>query len=154
LGDDVNIGNVENAELMCKKIRQMGFNMIKVTSPLDGEGDWDLFDNMLKFCKDEGIYVYVQLNGGWPWETRKMLPDYWDSDNPKAQKTHMRSIMEHYNPYTNTSYKDDPQFVFSQITNEQSFHSKWRGYTNGIWNDSYGVYTDMITGHFQDWVFN
>jgi hypothetical protein len=152
LGDDINIGSVENAELMCKKIRQMGFNMIKITSPLDTEGEWDVFDNMIKFCKDEGIYVYVQLNGGWPWEARKMLPDYWDYNHPKAQKIHMRTIMEHYNPYTNMSYKDDPQFVFSQITNEQSFHSKWRGYSNGIWNDSYGVYTDLITGHFQDWV--
>ncbi len=155
LGDNRDFGDYDNIDGMCKKIRQMGFNMVKITSPLDTDGtleEWDLFDYMLKSCKDEGIYIYIQLNGGWPWDERKMLPDYWDIAHPDSQKSHITAIMNRVNPYTNISYKDDPQFVFSQITNEKSFHSEWRRYSNGVWNDSYGVYTDLITGHFQDWV--
>jgi len=124
------IDSQEVGASVCKKIKQMGFNMIKV-SPTDlaDTSRWDKFDYFLKSCRDEGVYIYVQLNGGWPQGVNPY--DY------NARKQHMSTFMNHVNNYTNIAYKDDPQFVFVQLLNENRLFNQWYGNDSAIYSGNY-----------------
>lgn len=144
VGDDsvYYMSSHESADNMCKKIAQMGFNMIKVTPPPFGYTEyWERFDYMLRSCGEQGVYIYIQLNGGWP---QGINPDYYE-----YRKSVLRDVMNHTNQYTGVKYKDDPQFVFVQLLNEDRLFHSWYGNVSDIY---IGSYSDALDREWWAWL--
>lgn len=129
-------------ELVCKKIKQLGFNMIKVT-----HAQTNSFYNFVKECKDEGIYIYTQLGGVF----------YNYVIDPEGSAANMLSRMSATNPYTGIALKDDPQFLLLQLLNEVSFHSVWKN--NGIGHAGVqvmysGIYNTFFNQKWDEWLLS
>ena len=136
----------ENSVSFCKKMRQMGFNMIKTDMYDNISGTyqgplWEGFDNLLNACRDEGIYVYIQLNGVYPYSDEQYLEGNW-----WRFKTHINNFMNHTSNKTGIAYKDDPQIVFAQLLNEQTLHSLWRSNSKLIYLDN-GTLVETSDGY-------
>jgi len=90
-------------------------------------------DYLIKCLKDEGIYVYLDMNtyrnfkSGDGVENPFELLDaaepycYFNRRLIELQKKFMHDIWNHVNPYTGLAYKDDPAIVMSEIINERDF---------------------------------
>jgi len=136
----------ENSVSLCKKMRQMGFNMIKTDMYDNTSGTyqgpiWEGFDNLLNACRDEGIYFYIQLNGVYPYSDEQYLEGNW-----WRFKTHIDNFMNHTSNKTGIAYKDDPQIVFAQLLNEQTLHSLWRSNSKLIYLDN-GTLVETSEGY-------
>ena len=126
--------NQTDMDSMCKRLREMGFNMMKVT-----HSSLPSFRMMVNECKEEGIYIYTQLGGvSYPALTDK-----------EASAIEMFDKMNVVNEYNGISFKDDPQFLLLQMLNEVSFHSIWRNGGTG-----YMSYGDVMYSGIYDVFFN
>ncbi|UOB18647.1 cellulase family glycosylhydrolase [Abyssalbus ytuae] len=89
------------------------------------------FDYLLKKLKDRGInYVITPIafwGNGWPEpneETPGFSHKYGKGDcltNPdaiKAQENYLSQFLNHVNPYTQVAYKDEPNLIAFEISNE------------------------------------
>ena len=95
-------------------------------------------DYLVKCLKDEGIYVYLDMNtyrnfkSGDGVENPYELKDaadpycYYNARLIELQKKFIHDIWNHQNPYTGLAYKDDPVFVLSEIINERDFFARER----------------------------
>ncbi|MBN2349583.1 MAG: cellulase family glycosylhydrolase [Bacteroidales bacterium] len=91
----------------------------------------DLFDYMLKKMKDRGMkFILTPIafwGNGWP-EPADNTPGYSNKygkeaclTNPeaiKAQETYLFQFLNHVNPYTGIAYKNDPDIVAFEVSNE------------------------------------
>ncbi len=91
----------------------------------------DLFDYLLKQLEDHGIKAVVTpiafWGGGWP-EPDEYTPGFshkygkgeclTNPDAIKAQENYLTQFMNHVNPYTGKAYKDDPNIIAIEISNE------------------------------------
>lgn len=95
-------------------------------------------DYLIKCLKDEGIYVYLDMNtyrnfkSGDGVENPFELKDaadpycYYNRHLIDLQKKFICDIWNHVNPYTGLAYKDDPVIVLSEIINERDFFARER----------------------------
>ncbi len=95
-------------------------------------------DYLIKCLKDEGIYVYLDMNtyrnfkSGDGVENPFELQDaadpycYYNRRLIELQKKFICDIWNHVNPYTGLAYKDDPVIVLSEIINERDFFARER----------------------------
>ncbi len=102
---------------------------VKTTRQLDAKS-MDALDYLVYCLKEEGIYCYLDMmtyrkfKEGDDVVAPEELMDSakpWSITNPRLielQKEFCTQIWNHYNPYTELLYKDDPVFVMSEITNE------------------------------------
>jgi len=90
----------------------------------------DHLDYLIYCLKREGIYVYFDMMTYRKFKSGDDVPfayELTDSAKPfsitnrrliELQKEFCDQIWNHYNPYTELLYKDDPVFVMTEITNE------------------------------------
>ena len=111
----------------------------------DGETTQEINENALesyfwwvKCLRDEGIYIWVDLQGLRPWREGDLVPG-WDSDMARDVKKGMSTakgfvylnkrmqnltkkfnevLLTRINPYTDLALKDDPAVMGMLITNE------------------------------------
>ncbi|NJB71948.1 hypothetical protein GGR42_002410 [Saonia flava] len=91
----------------------------------------DMFDYLLKKLKDKGFNFMITpiafWGNGWPEpddETPGFSHKYGKGDclhNPdaiKAQHNYLEQFLNHVNPYTGVAYKDEPNMIAFEISNE------------------------------------
>jgi hypothetical protein len=95
------------------------------------------FDYLFAKLKEQGIYIYFQLNiarkfgrvNGFP--DANLLPYYKNGiDNVdermiELQKKFHKEILDHVNPYTGIAYKDDSSISMMELANENSIVHSW-----------------------------
>ena len=111
----------------------------------------DLFDYLLAKLAENGIKSIITPIAwwatGWP-EPDIKTPGFSDRyskvemiTNPKAreaQRNYLKQIINHVNPYTKYSYKDDPSIIAVEIINEPHHPADTAQVTNYI-NEMYDV---------------
>jgi hypothetical protein len=136
-----------------RRIAQMGFNLMRIhhhdsmgwVSPtvidknrddsrhFDREG-LDKIDWLVKCLKDEGVYVWLDLNVGRKLKPGDQVGSGYDEVaaaggevkgfnylNPRVQELMWefdRNYLNHVNPYTKLAYKDDAAIMGLLVTNE------------------------------------
>lgn len=102
---------------------------VKTTRVLD-EKSLDALDYLIYCLKEEGIYCYLDMTTYRHYKEEDGVPEHehlpdngrpWSITSPELialQKEFVNQIWNHYNPYTELAYKDDPVFVLTEITNE------------------------------------
>lgn len=86
----------------------------------------DLFDYLVGFAKQRGIYTVLTPIAWWPYHVREQgfsslysMPEMvLDPDARKAQCNYLRQFMQHVNPYTKRAYSDEPAVVAIELINE------------------------------------
>ena len=141
----------EQADRLAREFTRYGINIVRMhyVSHRDPKNGYPVLDSFIepvqleKFdyfiskLKENGIYVYFQLN-----IARKFgvlngivnpsrLPKYKngvDNVNPRMielQKMFHKEILEHVNPYTGIAYKDETCISMMEIANENSIIHSW-----------------------------
>ncbi len=136
-----------------KRLSQLGFNLVRFhhhdsgwvnpnifgnkapdTKRLDRES-LKLLDLWIKALKDEGIYIWLDLNVGREFtdkdgienfaeiaKGRNITPakgfNYIDDDVEALMKEFNEAYLNHVNEYTGLAYKDDPAIINVLLTNE------------------------------------
>ena len=131
------------------------------TRKLD-ERSMERLDYLIHRLKEHGIYVAVDMNtyrkfksgdgvacANELWDNHKGYP-LFDPTMIELQKEFATQFWTHYNPYTGLAYKDDPSFVFCDITNENDLFRpvkkgdyKWSRVDN---------YDNMLRDLFAQWL--
>ena len=141
----------EQADKLAKEFARYGINIVRMhyvshRNPKNGYPVLDSFiepvqlekfDYFISKLKENGIYVYFQLNIARKFGTINgivnagRLPKYKngvDNVNPRMielQKMFHRDILEHVNPYTGVAYKDETCISMMEIANENSIIHSW-----------------------------
>ena len=140
----------EQADKLVKEFRRYGINIVRmhyvshrtpkeypVLDSFIEPIQLEKFDYFISKLKEQGIYVYFQLN-----IARKFglangivnaakLPKYKNGvDNLnermiELQKMFHKEILDHVNPYTGIAYKDEPCISMMEIANENSILFSW-----------------------------
>ena len=130
------------AQPIAKRLRELGVNFIRLhyydwTSAPDGilnadrqtlnAEKLDQMDWLIYQLKQHGIYVDINLHvarrypglpEGWEWMGKgidRIAPQFIES-----QKQFARELLTHVNPYTKTSYSNEPAVAFTELNNENS----------------------------------
>jgi len=158
LSGGANFPTHEEAEKVAAHMAKYGFNMVRLhhmdsnyapngifnkslknTSTLDEE-QLDKLDYLIFQFKQNGIYVDINLHVGRKFtETdgivdAKYLPrnskqvTLFDEKLIDLEKDYAKKLLTHYNPYTESSYNDEPCVALVETTNENSLFTAW---TNG-----------------------
>jgi len=148
----------DQAEKISKFLASLGVNLVRLHSMdrwLEPNGIWDKnnpkklssiqldkLDYFIYCLKKEGIYIDLNLLvtrdfskiskkfsglalGGKP-------ACLFDPDLIELQKKYAKNLLLHYNPYTKTTYNNEPAIAFIEIVNECSiFHYWFMGVLNG-----------------------
>lgn len=124
---------------------------------------WDRWDRFAAILKKHGIYLYLDLTTSWSmfravplWtpQSRQIDMNVRTFFDPQAQehwKRGVKQFLEHVNPYTGTTLKDDPQVIVMQLRNEVGLHFQ------GQWILSPKGSADkplagLLTDHFRQWL--
>lgn len=141
----------EDADKVAAELTRYGINIVRMhyvshRTPKEGYPvlnsfiepvQLERFDYLFAKLKENGIYVYFQLNiarkatkaNGL--ENEKPLPYYKNGlDNFEyvligLQKRFHKEILSHVNPYTGLAYKDDPAISMFELANENSIVYSW-----------------------------
>ena len=141
----------EQADKLAKEFARYGINIVRMhyvshRNPKNGYPVLDSFiepvqlekfDYFISKLKENGIYVYFQLNIARKFGTVNGIVNAWrlpkykngvDNVNPRMielQKMFHRDILEHVNPYTGVAYKDETCISMMEIANENSIIHSW-----------------------------
>lgn len=140
----------EQADRLAKEFTRYGINIVRmhyvshrtpkeypVTDSFIEPVQLEKFDYFISKLKENGIYVYFQLNIARKFsranglENAHLLPKYKNGvDNLDKrmiglQKKFHKEILEHVNPYTGLAYKDEPCISMMEIANENSIIHSW-----------------------------
>ena len=134
---------------------------VTTTRKLDPKS-MDHLDYLLYCLKEEGIYIYLDMNTYRKFKEEDGVAYHedlvdagkpWSIIDPKMielQKEFCTQLWEHINPYTGLAYKDDPAFVLTEIINETDLFvnstQKNRDYVE------IPYYTDMFRRGFRDYL--
>lgn len=139
------------ADRLVKEFTRYGINIVRMhyvshRTPKNGYPVLDSFiepmqlekfDYFIAKLKENGIYVYFQLNIARKFgrvngiENSHLLPKYKngvDNTNERMielQKMFHKEILEHVNPYTGIAYKDETCISMMEIANENSVIHSW-----------------------------
>ena len=97
----------------------------------------DRMDYLVYQLKQNGIYVDFNLNVGRVYKSGDGVQDYsligvakaityFDPRLIELQKEYARQLLTHRNPYTKTSYTDEPAIAIVEILNENSLLEFWQ----------------------------
>ena len=120
--------NTPNIFLFSKGVRK---NNTRSLDPVS----MDRLDYLVHCLKNEGIYCYLDLltyrkfKSGDGVEKAEVLVDagkpycIFDRHMIELQKEFATQLWDHFNPYTNLRYREDPVFVMCEIVNETDLYS-------------------------------
>lgn len=177
----------EDADKLAKELTRYGINIVRMhyvshRTPKNGYPvlnsfiepvQLELFDYLFAKLKEQGIYVYFQLNiarkasgvnglvnpGNLPYYKNGL--DNFEYILINLQKRFHKEILTHVNPYTGIAYKDDPAITMFELANENSIVNSWyspkhkftalvepyRGRLLEMWNrfltDKYGTTAEL-----------
>ncbi len=137
----------------------------------EGSGKWvvneerlDDFDYFFAQLKQNGIYSNLNLLTGRDisnadgysdeinevsgWKSRHCL-GFWNENAKKLQQDWAEFLLNHVNPYTKTSYKDDPAVAIVEINNENGL---LMGYLAGWLEDYKGDYWQELEDKWNVWL--
>jgi hypothetical protein len=97
----------------------------------------DKLDYLIYQLKLKGIYVDFNLNVGRQYKKGDGVQDYsligvakaityFDPRLIELEKEYAKQLLTHHNPYTNTSYNDEPAIAIVEILNENSILEFWQ----------------------------
>ncbi len=97
----------------------------------------DRLDYLVYQLKQNGIYIDFNLNVGRVYKSGDGVQDYsligvakaityFDPRLVELQKEYARQLLTHENPYTKTSYNDEPAIAIVEIVNENSVLEFWQ----------------------------
>lgn len=118
----------------------------------------DRFDYFVAALKARGIYVDINLHVGrvYPgWPTWPEMPAYFkgvDQFFPpmiEAQKEFAKALLTHKNPYTKTTYANEPAVAFVEINNENSLLEQW---WNGALDAMPDPYWSELRAQWKAWL--
>ena len=119
-------------------------------------------DYLIKCLKEKGIYIatdvttYRKFKSGDGVRDADMLSDnvkgiaLYDPTMIELQKEYAYNYWNHVNQYTGVAYKDDPQFVLLDITNENDLFSEYKGHAH--YGKTIKYYDDMFRDMFAEWL--
>ena len=140
----------EQADKLAKEFTRYGINIVRmhyvshrtpkqypVLDSFIEPFQLEKFDYFIAKLKENGIYVYFQLNIARKFGevngivNARQLPKYKNGvDNLnermiELQKKFHKEILEHVNPYTGLAYKDEPCISMMELANENSIIHSW-----------------------------
>ena len=142
----------KDAELCAKMLARFGINIIRMhyvhhKAPAHKKYSapdsfiepvqLEKFDYFINELKKNGIYTDLALNIGRKFgkesgfENADKLPwynngiDNIDQRMIELHKKYVKDLLDHVNPYTGLSYRDDPAVAFVEIANENSIVASW-----------------------------
>lgn len=97
----------------------------------------DRLDYLVYQLKQNGIYVDFNLNVGRVYKSGDGVQDYsligvakaityFDPRLVELQKEYARQLLTHHNPYTNSTYANEPAIAIVEILNENSLLEFWQ----------------------------
>ena len=102
--------------------------------------DWDRFDYLFARLKERGIYSLflipvICVSGGPDWfgdqEAAGLsgtgLEQYYDRRLIDVNKEYLTRILTHRNPYTNTTYAEEPALALIELVDEKTFFDHSQG---------------------------
>ena len=119
-------------------------------------------DYLIKCLKEQGIYIvtdvttYRKFKSGDGVHDADLLSDnmkgvaLYAPDMIELQKEYAYNYWNHVNQYTGVAYKDDPQFVLLDITNENDLFSEYSA--SKLYHKSSTYYEDMFRDMFATWL--
>ena len=119
-------------------------------------------DYLIKCLKEQGIYIvtdvttYRKFKSGDGVHDADLLSDnmkgvaLYAPDMIELQKEYAYNYWNHVNQYTGVAYKDDPQFVLLDITNENDLFSEYS--SSKMYHKSSTYYEDMFRDMFAAWL--
>ena len=148
-----NFPEKEQAEKLAARLARFGFNCVRLHH-MDNRDIWgnnptsllaldpqqlDRLDYLIYQLKLRGIYTDINLHvsrkfddrDGFPHSAER--PDYdkgLDNFYPpfiELQKKYARDFLTHINPYTKTTYANEPAVAMIEINNENSIVAQWGG---------------------------
>ncbi len=134
---------------------------VYTTRVLD-EKSMDALDYLVYCLKEEGIYCYLDMityrhykEGDGVVDCEKLLDKGrpWaivDKKMRELQKEYCDQLWNHYNPYTELLYKDDPVFVMTEIINEEDLFIDHHSLRAEHVHSEY--YENMFREMFRDWL--
>ncbi len=132
----------------------------------------DRFDYFVAELKKRGIYTNINLNVGRNYRKADGVADYQSIGLAKAithfddrlielQKEYATQLLTHVNPYTKTTYANEPAVPVVEIVNENSLVEAWfsgrllgnhTGGPGGTWQDTTRHYADLLTEKYNAWL--
>ena len=122
----------------------------------------DALDYLVYCLKNEGIYCYLDMMTYRHFKEEDGVENYhllqdkgrpWCIIDPRMielQKEYCTQLWEHYNPYTELCYKDDPVFIMTEIVNEEDLFVN-----SGIKKSDYNrseYHENMFRSLFRAWL--
>jgi len=145
----------------------------KTSQELDPEA-LDRLDFFISELKKQGIYANLNLNVGRHYAEGDDVPDYkfiqraatkgmtFLGDRLLAlQRDYARKLLTHYNPYTQSEYRNEPAVACVEIANENSLVEFWcRNWLQGQLTQKHPApqldfspyYEKVLSGMYQDWL--
>jgi hypothetical protein len=132
----------------------------------------DRLDFFIAQLKKRGIYVYLNLNSGRTYKPGDGVRDaeligfakaltYFDSCLLFLQREYAKQLLTHFNPYTNTEYRNEPALALVKLLNENSLVESWvsnrlqgkNTHKNpGTWTDIPASYEEELTALYEAWL--
>lgn len=126
----------------------------------------DDFDYFFAQLKKNGIYSNINLLTGRTYTTADGLKNeimkvtdwknrhnlgFWNEDGKKVQKKWAKELLSHVNPYTGTSYLEDPAVAIVEINNENGL---LQSYLDGNLEEYTGEYWQDLENQWNSWLKN
>jgi carbohydrate binding protein with CBM4/9 domain/cellulase (glycosyl hydrolase family 5) len=138
----------EQADMVAARMARLGINCVRMHH-MDARSIWgsspnkltidpaqlDRLDYLVHKLKQHGIYTNINLHvSRWlgdkeGFSARDGRPKYdkgignFEPRMIEAQKKYARDLLAHVNPYTKTSYADEPAVAFVEISNEDALYN-------------------------------
>ncbi len=101
----------------------------------------DRLDYLIAQLKAHGIYTNLNLLVSRPFNSADGFPDemddlawkdthivgFWNERSQELQEEYARKLLTHWNPYTESTYADDPSVAIVEINNENGLIHSWLG---------------------------
>lgn len=167
----------EQADRLAREFTRYGINIVRMhyvshRTPKNGypvkdsfiePEQLEKFDYFISRLKENGIYLYFQLNIARKFgrvnglQNAHLLPKYKNGvDNVnehmiELQKKFHKEILEHVNPYTGIAYKDEPCISMFELANENSIVNCWFSKTHKF-PSLVEPYKGEIVDKWNDWL--
>jgi hypothetical protein len=179
----------EDASIVAEHLARFGINCIRFhfldsnwsdslfikgrddTRALDRQ-QLDRLDYFIAELKERGIYTNINLNVGRNYRKGDEVRDYeylglakvvnyFDEHIQMLHREYAQQLLTHYNPYTNSEYRNEPAIVIVELVNENSIVEAWfsdrllgknENKNPGTWADITAWYADQLTKKYNAWL--